>query len=129
MASAAGEEVSPILEVLQELGFRFRDDGHTDLFDAHITDTHTDIFSARLLDDSLYIDSSPFLARQTANGLSSFANFSSRTYDQYVLDLEESMTGCKLQGAVPVPLALNGTCELGWLCERELRDIRMMEGR
>lgn len=44
-------------------------------------------------------------------------NMSSRQYDAYVYSLNSSDTGCHRRGALPVPLAANDTCLLGWNCE------------
>ena len=48
--------------------------------------------------------------------LSSFNNMSSIQFDEAAYSLNDTQTGCYRKGALPVALAENDTCLLGWYC-------------
>lgn len=57
--------------------------------------------------------------------LDQFSNTSGLAYDNYVLSLTSSQTGCYQQGVLPVPLAENDTCLAGWYCKQLDMTARM----
>ena len=50
-------------------------------------------------------------------GLGKFNNMSSLQFDEYAYSLNYTQTGCYRKGALPVALAKNDTCLLGWYCK------------
>ena len=48
--------------------------------------------------------------------LMQFNNMSTRAFDEAAYSLNHSQTGCYRRGALPVALADNDTCLLGWHC-------------
>ncbi|KAK3675527.1 hypothetical protein LTR78_004610 [Recurvomyces mirabilis] len=56
-------------------------------------------------------------------GLLQFNNMSSKQFDAAAYSLNTSQTGCYRQGAMPVALAGNDTCLLGWYCPNSTDDF------
>lgn len=49
--------------------------------------------------------------------LASIRNTSGLEWDREVVSLKSSQSGCYAPGALPVPLASNDTCNLGFYCK------------
>ncbi len=51
------------------------------------------------------------------SNLTQFSNMSTKAFDLAAYSLNSTQTGCYRPGALPVALAQNDTCLLGWYCE------------
>jgi hypothetical protein len=66
---------------------------------------------------SLYAAFASATAAAQVGDLAQYNNMSTKEFDAAAYSLNWTQTGCYRQGALPLALAANDTCLLGWHCK------------